>query len=151
MARPVSVAGQAVVVDASVAVKWIIREDASSDALAFLAQERPLLAPDILLIEVAAALAKRVHTGTLETSDADTLLGRLRGLVAQLPLTLTPAVDVAERALDLSGTLRHPLVDCLYLALAWSKNAGLVTADRKLAEVAARSGLPGLVRIGPAT
>ena len=44
-----------VVVDASVALKWVIQEDGSEAAEALLRQE-PLLAPDLLIVECANVL-----------------------------------------------------------------------------------------------
>lgn len=145
MAGPVTV-----VVDASVAVKWIIKEDGSPEALAFLARPQRLAAPDIVIIEGAAALSKRVHIGALEKNDADARLARLRQLIEQAPVELVSATGMLEAAFNLSSALRHPFVDCLYLALAQSLGGALATADRRLADAAVRAGLANILRLGPA-
>jgi predicted nucleic acid-binding protein len=45
---------------------------------------------------------------------------------------LWPAVWLAGRAFEIAAELRHPVYDCLYVALAEREGATLVTADRHL-------------------
>ncbi len=45
---------------------------------------------------------------------------------------LVPDDEFLDAAVDLSFELRHPLQDCLYLAVARAMNADLITADEKL-------------------
>jgi len=55
----------AVVVDASVAIKWLLEESGTRPAVRLLAERRPLLAPDLMLIEAANALWKKVRRGEM--------------------------------------------------------------------------------------
>jgi len=139
-------AGPVIVIDASVAVKWVLKEVGSPEALAFLLEARDFVAPDIILVEVGAAIAKRVHVGELPMNEAQRRLVRFRQLLEDTPLELHPSAPLLDSALALSATLRHPLADCLYVALARSLDGTLATADRKLADAAERAGLAGRVR-----
>lgn len=40
------------------------------------------------------------------------------------------SVELVERAFDLALDLRHPIYDCLYLALALDRGVRMVTADQ---------------------
>lgn len=55
------------------------------------------------------------------------------GALAHAPITLTPCSGLLEAALTLSTQLRHPVYDCLYLALALRRNLPVITADRRFA------------------
>jgi predicted nucleic acid-binding protein len=112
------------VVDASVAVKWYVREAGSESALRLLAPEAfELLAPD--LSEVANALLRQEREGQLSAEALDAALADLRRTRPRL----VPASEVMDRAAILARALPHPIYDCLYLALADATDALLVTAD----------------------
>ena len=66
------------VVDASVAIKWVVAEDDSAQALALRKNSR-LIAPDLLVAECANILWKKVQRGEIESQGArlaNELLGR---------------------------------------------------------------------------
>lgn len=123
------------VVDASVAVKWVIEEDDSDLAEAILSTGVALEAPDLLQIEVANALWRRLRTGAISEDQADRAFVTLDGAIglwhADKPLT--------RRALELASALEHPIYDMLYLALAERRGTRVVTADRRFAERVAAS------------
>ena len=119
------------IVDASVAVKWVVPE-AGSDRAAALATCR-LAAPDLLDAECANVLWVKVTRGELGEADALTRIARL----VAAPIERVPCREVATAALKLSIELGHPAYDCLYLALAIRTAVPLVTADKRfLAAVA---------------
>jgi predicted nucleic acid-binding protein len=64
-----------IVVDASVAVKWVIAEEHS--ALAEALMGRQMIAPALLLIECGNALLRRARMGDL---PADTVAGKVAAL-----------------------------------------------------------------------
>jgi predicted nucleic acid-binding protein len=138
----------AAVVDASVAVKWVVREE-HSDCARSLAGVR-LEAPDLLLIECANIIWKKVRLGDLALRDA---AGRL-DLLLRAPVAITASRELLAAALQLSLELKHPVYDCVYLALAQRRRIPLVTADRRLVSIVAERSklgiravfLPDLVR-----
>lgn len=131
------------IVDASVAFKWFVAEQGSDDAHAVLRSAEVLVAPDLILIEVAAALGKAVLAGALDTADAVASLQRLPSLFADL----APAAPSVARALELSLQLKQSLQACHYLALAEEREDFLITADRALMKSTTGSRLEKRVRL----
>jgi predicted nucleic acid-binding protein len=122
------------VVDASVALKWFLREpdSAAADSLLerFLNDEIELLAPDLILVETASALWKRVVVRKEMSADEATLIHRD---LLTLPLSLIASGTVADAALHIALRHNHSVYDALYCALAIEKGCDFVTADRTLA------------------
>ena len=121
---------KAAVVDASVAVKWVVPEN-GSDRARLLAQTK-LEAPDLLSVECANILWKKVRLGHLTRREAADCLRLLLGM----PVAVAASRELLDSALRLSLELDHPVYDCLYLALALQRRFPLVTADEKLAKAA---------------
>jgi len=121
-----------VVVDASVAAKWLLREPDSDRALMLLAEWRKGhlegFAPGILAAEVANSLWRRVIRGLLSADLAE----RLFALFSRLEFPLLPVEDLVSAALELAVRYRHPVYDCLYVALALETRSEFVTADMRL-------------------
>lgn len=118
------------VVDASVAIKWYLPEQNSTDADRLLSGGFQLLAPDLLFSEVGNILWKRVMRSELTAQKAQIILHALQSL----PLTLRPASLLAENAMTIACGLKRSYYDSLYLALAVMADCRLVTADGKLFE-----------------
>jgi predicted nucleic acid-binding protein len=125
---------EAAVVDASVAVKWVVAEPDSGRARS-LARAR-LEAPDLLHIECANILWKKARLGDLTRREAAACLD----VLLRAPVTLAGSRELLDLALDLSLEWRHPVYDCVYAALAIRREIPLVTADRKLVNVLRKSG-----------
>lgn len=122
------------VLDASVAVKTYLEEAGTEAATELLTGTTKLLAPELIRLEVAGALCRRVRLGELEPGEAEV---RCQHWLAQLDkglLTLTPDRDLLPEAVALSTKLKHPLHDCLYLAIAIRAHTPLITADRPFHE-----------------
>lgn len=130
------------VVDASVAVKWVVPEGLSDNADRILASEEELLAPDLLLVEAANALWKKVRRHELSPGEAD----RALGVILSSGLVIRPTRPLLTRALVMAVRLQHPVYDCVYLALAERERAALVTADERLAGAVVRRRLKVRVR-----
>lgn len=124
-----------IVVDASVAVKWLIAEEHS--ALAEALRGRSMIAPALLPIECGNALLRRARSGDL---PAESVVGKVRALRVA-PVRLVPAERHLEAAIKLATQLRHSLYDCLYLALALGERVQLITADQRFAERVRRDGM----------
>ena len=117
-----------VVVDASVAVKWLLAEPESPLARALAASGEDVVAPDMVLAECANVAWKRARRGEIDADQA-------RAAVAAWPRwfrELLPAADLVDEAFALACGLDHPVYDCLYLAAAIRHDISLVTADRRL-------------------
>lgn len=116
-----------IVVDASVALKWVLHEAGSETAERLLDEE--LMAPSLWLVEAGNALWRRATRGELTAKEAQERLSELfNAPVATVPLE----ADVVA-ATRLAGELSHPVYDCLYLALALREDTCVVTADRRFA------------------
>jgi predicted nucleic acid-binding protein len=114
------------VVDASVAIKWLVEEDGSEAALAL--QGRDLAAPALLRIEAANVLRTLAARKATTPDEAVALFTLLQAA----PVTLVDHDDALEaRALHLALALGHPVYDCVYLALAERMGRILVTADSR--------------------
>ena len=121
-----------VVVDASLAVKWLVEEDDSDKAHAALqswvAQDITRIAPHLMPFEVANALHRRVLRGELNVGDSIRMIARL--LASRLELHQPPGLHV--RALQLASQLKqNAAYDAHYLALAESVGCELWTADER--------------------
>lgn len=119
------------VVDASVAVKWVIQEPGTAAAIA-LRSGMPLLAPDLLIPECAVILWKKVRRQELSQAEAQ-LAARL---LQRAQLDLRPTLPLLPLALEMAVRLAHPAYDCMYLALAVAENTVVVTADGRFARAA---------------
>ena len=129
-----------VVVDASLAVKWLIDEDDSDKAHAALqswvAQDMARIAPHLMPFEVANALHQRVLRGELTVGDSIRMMARL--LESRLELHQPPGLHV--RALQLASQLKqNAAYDAHYLALSESFGCELWTADERFYRAASQS------------
>ena len=121
------------VVDASVAVKWLIAEDGSDAADRLLTDDDDLHAPRLMASEVANALWRKVRLGEIERGQAGTLTAAL----SEMPVRWSADETVCADAVRLAVVLDRPVYDCVYLALAHRLDARLVTADERFANALA--------------
>jgi predicted nucleic acid-binding protein len=126
---------QAVVVDASVAVKWVLAEELTEQARALLRESvrRPILAPPHLTSEVTNALYQRVRTTdpTKHLSEADAQEALTHFLSFRIEFHAPAALY--QQALIFAQThhLSHTY-DSLYVVLAQLTNTELWTGDKRL-------------------
>lgn len=123
------------VVDASVAIKWVVEEQGTAEALAL--RLHRLCAPDLLVAECANILWKKVRRRELDEAEA-LLAARL---LERCDVELMPMRRMLGEATRLAVFLGHPAYDCLYLALAQSGGHAFVTADERLCAKVAERGL----------
>jgi predicted nucleic acid-binding protein len=118
------------VVDASIVLKWFLPETDSSiaDVLLerFLNDEAELLAPDIILVETASALWKRVMIRKELTADEAHLTHRD---LLPLPLSFVDSATLVDAAFSIALKHKHSVYDALYCALAIERHCDFVTAD----------------------
>jgi predicted nucleic acid-binding protein len=122
------------VIDASVAIKWLVPEALSEEALRLLDAGEELIAPEMLMIEAANVLWRKCLQRGLTGAEADQALR----LLGESGLDLRPVRPLAARALELARTLGHPVYDCVYLSLAERERATLVSADDRFLAVVTR-------------
>jgi len=115
-----------VVIDASVAVKWVVEEDGTPEAL-MLRRRARLIAPELLVAECANILWKKVQRYELSNDEAF-LAARLLQAADIEFVSSRPLLETATR---LAIELDHPAYDCLYLALAVDRACRFVTADER--------------------
>lgn len=122
-----------VVVDASMALKWIVMEPFTPEARALLAQwtadGRSVFAPSLICSEIANALYKRVRRSEFTVDEAAQFMSTF--LLISINLVADPAI--AARALELAAQFGlKAAYDAHYLALAERESCSLWTADERL-------------------
>ena len=126
---------KAYVIDASIAVKWIVDESGTTDALALRGKAR-LIAPELLVAECANILWKKVRRNELSKEQA-LLAGRL---LEGADVELLSTRSLLDTATSIAIELDHPAYGCLYMALAAATDCRFVTADERLLRKLAQGG-----------
>ncbi len=133
-----------VVVDASVMVALYVEEEMSVPARSSLLRAREaghdLHAPDLILVEFANALWKRVGRGEISRDSAMAALGALSNLddLDRHPLE----AQLVLPALSLAVAHGLTAYDALYAALAVQLGGTVLTVDRRFVGRASEAGLP---------
>jgi len=125
-----------VVVDASVALKWFVREELSDEAFRLLHSGEELVAPELIVVEVTNIAWKKLVRNQISSGQAATIATG----IGQSDIRLLPSATFNERALEMAETLNHPVYDCLYLACAESSDAAVITADQRFYRAATNGG-----------
>lgn len=127
-------ANNTVVIDANIALKWVLVEEDSGSARALLArwtkERTTVFAPSLLIYEVTNILYREVRAGriTIETAKNGINL-ILRTVVLMYTHRLTPNL----RAMTLAEHFRLPAAyDTQYLALAEQEKCEFWTTDTRL-------------------
>jgi predicted nucleic acid-binding protein len=114
------------VIDASIAVKWVVEEDGTAEALA-IRQRSKMIAPQSLVAECANILWKKVQREELLKEEALLAARLLQGA----EIELLPMQSLLEAAVRMSIEIDHAAYDCVYLALAIDNKCQFVTADER--------------------
>ena len=122
-----------IVVDASVAAKWLIPESDSAIAMQFLDTSYELHAPRVLVSETTNVLWRNAVTGSLPQFEADCLAA----VVTEMSLTWEDDESICVEALRIAVELGHPVYECMYLALARRIGSRMVTADKRFVSAVA--------------
>lgn len=121
----------AIVVDASVALKWVIEEE-GSDAARSLIESDELAAPDLLFIECANVLWAKVRRKQIQRPDAMAAFAAIEAA----PISSVPSRAHAASAQAIAFELDQTAHDSLYLAMALAERATLITADEAFGRAA---------------
>jgi predicted nucleic acid-binding protein len=115
----------ALVVDASVGLKWVLQEADSPLAEALVRLEQDLLVPDFWLHEATNVLWLQVRRKLLTAAEAWDGLALLR---AQIVPTPTAALALHDVALEIGLAIGHSTYDTLYVAFAIAMGATTIVA-----------------------
>ncbi len=130
------------VVDASVALKWVLDEPDSDLAASLAEGGEEILVPDFWLHEATNICWLQVRKGKWSADEAREGLALLRALV---PPTPTADLGLHDVALDIGIAVSHSTYDTLYLAFAIAMGArGVVVADGPFIRAMARHPDPAL-------
>lgn len=116
------------VIDASVAVKWLVTEAFSDQAASLLDAELVRIAPELLYAEAANALWAMCRRGDIGKDDFAEVIDVLKTAPIAVPVSMRQLAASASR---LAVDLDHPVYDCFYLALAVQEQYPVVTADQR--------------------
>ncbi len=124
-----------VVVDASIALKWVLRESDSKTAFALLTEwndrEAMLLVPVLLAYEIANGLYRKARSGEITLNRAKEALAAV--LLAGLQFDFSSDLALSMRAIELADQYKLPAAyDAHYLALAEREGCEFWTADMRL-------------------
>lgn len=130
-----------IVADACTLITYHVPQARSGQVAAVLEAADEILAPDWALAECANALWKNVLAGKCSVETGLEFLDA----ITNADIDYQSAAPLLPHALELAALFRHPVYDCLYLALAMVEEAPVVTTDRRLAKTAVDAGLGDLV------
>ncbi len=133
-----SISAGVVVVDASIAVKWVLTEDGTAEARSLLAywvvaRLQPI-APSWFACEVANVVYRRARAGEITLDGAKILLNTVLAIVALRDASGSDAVRAIEIA-DTAG--QQTPYDACYLALAERERCNYWTDDARFVKAAA--------------
>ena len=130
------------VVDASIAIKWFVREDLHAEADKLLEGSDDLYAPDIILSEIANVAWKKAVRKEITMRQASRIAAAMKRGV---PI-LFPSSALVDRALQIAFSLNHSVYDCFYVACAEFVGSILITADQKLCRIARGTPFEGIIQ-----
>jgi predicted nucleic acid-binding protein len=130
----------AYVLDASVAVKWMLparNEQLWPEAYQLLdaygAGEVELAVPDVFWAECGNVMWKAVRQKRLGRGDAEIAI---TSMIARR-ITTVPSATLLPTAIAIAFDFGRAVYDCLYVALAVTSKTQLITADERLANALA--------------
>ena len=121
------------IVDASVAIKWVVTETDTAAALKLL--HHRLFAPALFRAECANILWKKVRRSQLTPHAASIAAQLLDGSGVES----VPIEPDLYPVFELSRIIDYPAYDCVYLAAAMAQSMPLITADASLAAKVSQS------------
>ena len=133
------------VIDASVLIKFYVPEILSDKAEELLTRVEQgdvmLLAPDLIYPEAGNILWKKQRMKELTRSEVE----EITDAIISLPLKIETSKLLLPLAMDIGMAYGITIYDALYLSMARIYEIKMMTADRKLADVMAKTDLKGYV------
>lgn len=117
--------------DASIIVKWFVKEEYSEKARKikdqFMEGRVRLIAPNLLIYEATNAL--RFHP--IAKLPLRSIVSSVRAL-ENMSIATRPGLSTWQKAVEISLNEQISIYDAVYIAMAFTLDAKMVTADRKL-------------------
>ena len=126
-------------VEPGVVLKWFVEEPLRPQARSLLADGHQLVAPDILIADVAELARRRAMAGELSPEQVESIVRNVG-----LPCFISAFVESArlrDRALALALQSDWPVHDCFYAACAEAVSAPLVSSDETFLQVLKLEGI----------
>jgi predicted nucleic acid-binding protein len=119
----------AIIVDASVGLKWFVPEIYSVEARRWRDPPHEIHSLAVFIdIEINNILWKKVQRAEISSVEARHIAGQL----VSLPFTRHPEQPLLASAFDIAEQFQRTIYDSLYLALAVQLGGRMVTADQRL-------------------
>ena len=129
------------VMDASVLIKFYVPEILSDRAERLLAKvekkDLDLLAPDLIYPEAGNILWKKQRLRELTRSEVE----EIADAILSLPLKIEASRSLLPLAVDIAIAYGITVYDALYLSLAKVYETTMITSDRRLVDVLAKTDL----------
>ncbi len=133
------------VIDASVLIKFYVPEILSDKAEELLTKVEQgdvmLLAPDLIYPEVGNILWKKQQMKELTRSEVE----EITDAIVSLPLKIEASKLLLPLAIDIGIAYKITVYDAIYISMARVYEIKMMTADRKLVDVMAKTNLRGYV------
>ena len=129
------------IIDASVLIKFFVPEVLSAKAEQLLARVEEgsvkLFAPDLIYAEAGNTLWKKRRLKELTQSE----VGKITDLINSIPLKVEASKTLLPLAIDIAIAYEVTVYDALYLSMAKVYETQMMTADRKLFDLTAKTNL----------
>lgn len=119
---------KAIIVDASVAIKWFIPEVHAELSTHVLNENFVLYAPDLIFAEIGNILWKKCRSKEVAFSTASAILSDFK----RVPINVCVNDMLINEAWRIAYDYQCTVYDSLYVAMAKMKQGILVTADKSL-------------------
>lgn len=116
------------VIDSSVAIKLMVKEKGSEEALNLINQYSLFVAPSVFTIEVDAVMTKKVRSRNLRYSTFEKALDGFD----RIPVHIVDYKDIRENTLFMSSTYMITTYDAAFVVVAQSFELPFYTADKRL-------------------
>ncbi len=121
-----------IVLDANAAIRFSLGQTGHEQVAEVLKKADWVVAPSLYFYEIANVMWKYYQAGTLSQEALKEKTMNCAGLIDEL----LPAAVLYTECFDLACRLSHPAYDMAYLAACQKKEAGLISFDRKMLEMA---------------
>ncbi len=115
------------VVDANVAIKWVLTEIYADEASPLLNSNYTLVVPDFFFSEIGNILWKQVRFKSLTSEEAQFAYEQ----IIMTPLQVYQSQLLVPVALEIAIRIQQAVYDCVYLGLAVQEKCQMVTADKR--------------------